>query len=137
MTATGLDGEIWREIIGAFARTPLELLARVLKDLLADTAPWGVLAHLVAERKSAGVGFYTAFLEGLAQKMLPELGDCFGEFARTGNWGLIERSVAAGRRRVRRYVREMAAIYQAGKDANDLAGAAGEMETRLLKRLLT
>ena len=137
MTETGFDGEIWREIIGAFARTPLELLARALKDLLADTAPRGALRHLVKERQSAGLGFYVAFLEGLTKKLLPELTACFGEFARTGDWGLIEQAVSAGQRQVQQYAREMAEIYLSRKDANDLAGTAAEMEARLLKRLLS
>ena len=111
-------------------------LARALKDLLADTAPQGALRHLGKGRQSAGVGFYVAFLGGLAKKLLPELVTCFGEFARTSDWRLIEQAVSAGHQRAQQYTREMVEIYRAGKDSNDLAGAAAEMDSRLLKRLL-
>ena len=63
MRDTVFSGDLWREVIAEFPRTPVELLARSVKDLLADTNEYGTLNHIIRERKPAALGFYVAFLD--------------------------------------------------------------------------
>ena len=57
MKDSTFDPDIWRELIAAFPHSPVELLTRAIKDLLADTSPHGTLGYLVQNRKSAALGF--------------------------------------------------------------------------------
>jgi hypothetical protein len=67
------DRDIWREIIGAFPYSPVEYLARAVKDLLADTNEFRTLQHIIRERNDAALGFYVAFLDGLMKEFFPQL----------------------------------------------------------------
>jgi hypothetical protein len=46
MKDSTFDRVIWRELIAAFPHSPTELLARAVKDLLADTTQHGTLRYL-------------------------------------------------------------------------------------------
>ena len=47
---TGFDGGLWQEMVAAYANSPVEIFVRVLKDVLADTHPEGLLGHIVKNR---------------------------------------------------------------------------------------
>ena len=80
---TVFDRDLWREIIAAFPFSPVEYLARAVKDLLADTNEYGTLQHIVKERNTAALAFYVAFLDGLPKEFFPELPASFQEFTQT------------------------------------------------------
>ena len=85
MKDSTFDPQIWRELIAAFPHSPVELLTRGLKDLLADTSPKGTLPYLIKNRKTAGLGLYAAFLDGMPEQLFPELRDAFNHFTKTRN----------------------------------------------------
>jgi hypothetical protein len=128
------DPKIWRELIAAFPHSPVELLARALKDLLADTHPSGTLHHLIENRKFAGLGFYTAFLDGMLKELFPQLREAFIDFTKTGNWRIIRLVTLEGHQHAKKVAAEMIDLYQTGKNKNQLRWAKEQIERRLLKQ---
>ena len=129
------DPEIWRELIAAFPHSPVELLARGLKDLLADTHPKGTLHHLVESRKMAGLGFYAAFLDGVLKELFPQLREAFNHFTKTHDWRIIKSAVVEGRRQAKKIVSEMIELFQTGKKKKQLPWAKEQIEKRLFSMI--
>ena len=128
------DPKTWRELIAAFPHSPVELLARALKDLLADTHPSGTLHHLIENQKLAGLGFYTAFLDGMLKELFPQLRKAFIDFTKTGNWRIIKDAAITGHQHAKNVAAEMVELYQTGKNKNQLRWAQKQIERRLLKQ---
>ena len=130
------DLNIWREVIATYPHTPVELLARAVKDLLADTNEYGALRFFIRERKAASVAFYIAFIDGLAKVLFAELISAFQEFVQSGNWKIIERAVDAGFHSAKHYAEQIISIYKAGKQKENKDWAQQEIETRLVNKLI-
>jgi hypothetical protein len=113
------DRETWREIVSDFAHSPVELLARTLKDLLADTDPAGTLPKLVEERRSAAVGFYAAFIDGLARAMLPGLRPAHSRLVEDADWNAFGRFVAEARSDITQRTESFLEIVAEGKRRSD------------------
>ena len=88
-----LDSELLQKIIGAYPASVLELLARAVKDILADTHPKGLLSHIVSEHKKSSLGFYISFLDGMRKHLCPELNEAGKCFWDNGNWSLLQKAV--------------------------------------------
>ena len=132
---TVFDRHIWRDIIATFPHTPIELLARVVKDLLADTNEHGKLPHIVLQQKEASLALYVAFLDGLRKELFPELKEAFQEFTETHDWRVIEQAIWSGYTRAKNYAGMMSRIFSKGKQKNDMKWVEVEMEKRLLSPL--
>ena len=129
---TVFDRQLWREIISAFPHTPIELLTRTVKDLLADTNEYGTLRYMTRERKGASLGFYVAFFDGLAKELFPELKEAFLHFTESGHWKDIEHAVSKGYDTAKHYAEMISGIFREGKQAHDLDWIEKEMGKRLL-----
>ena len=132
---TVFNRDIWREIIAAFPRTPVELLSRAVKDLLADTNEYGRFQYITRKRKTASLALYVAFLQGLTKVLFPEIIDAVREFMRTQDWQVIEYAVSAGHNTAKQYAETICSIYGTGKLKNDKKWAEDEIVKRLLKPL--
>jgi hypothetical protein len=126
---------IWRELIATFPHSPVELLARGLKDLLADTSQNGTLPYLIKNRKTAGLGLYAAFLDGMPKELFPELRDAFNHFTKTRNWRIIREAAAEGYRRAKNFTSEMVHLFQTAKKKQQMQWAKDEIEKRLLDKI--
>ena len=135
MKDSTFDPLIWREIIAAFPHSPVELLARAVKDLLADTNPYGTLCNLTRNRNTAALGFYVAFQDGLIKELFPELRIAFRDFTKTRNWRMIEEAVASGYRNAKNLTEKIVHIFQTGKQNQNLQWAKDEIERRLLEKI--
>lgn len=129
------DREIWRRIIADFPKTRVEYLARIVKDLLADTNPHGRLRHIVECRKTASLGFYVAFLETLAKKIFPEIAQAFETFMRTEDWSLIAKATSLGYDISSKYAESMMEIYQSNLEGNENDRVEREISKCLLQPL--
>ena len=118
-----------------FPHTPIELLARGVKDLLADTNEFGTLRHIVEKRKAASLGFYVAFFDGLRKELFPELLKAFEEFAPTLSWQVIEEAIVTGYRSAKGYAQSLNSIFREGKQKNDMQWVEKEIEKHLLAPL--
>ncbi len=129
------DRRTWQEMISTFPHTPVEILLRSVKDLLADTNAWGRLRYIVKKRRTASLAFYVAFYDGLLKVLFPELKDAFMEFVKLHRWRVIEQAISAGYATAERYAEQVSRIYLSGKQKNDMQWAAAEIEDRLLAPL--
>ena len=126
---------IWRELIAAFPHSPVELLARGLKDLLADTHQNGTLPHLISKRKAAALGLYAAFLDGMPRQLFPELREAFNSFTKTCNWHIIKEAAVEGYRHARSYAAEIVSIFQKAQKKQQLQQAKDHIEKKLLAEI--
>ena len=129
------DRTVWREVIATFPHTAIELLARTVKDILADTSEFGKLHYIARERRTASLGLHVAFLDGLRKEMFPELGAAFKGFMKNEDWGAIEDATATGYHSAKRCAEKICQIYRQGKQMNDMKWAEREMERHLLEPL--
>ncbi|MBW2142179.1 MAG: hypothetical protein JRG97_14130 [Deltaproteobacteria bacterium] len=111
--------DTWREIIASYPHTPVELLARTVKDLLADTNEYGTLQYIIRERKAASLAYYVAFLNDFTKKLFPELIESFQKFTQTLNWGVIEQAVSAGFNTAKRHAQTICRIYGEAKESGE------------------
>ena len=135
MKDSTFDPVIWRELIAAFPHSPIELLARAVKDLLADTTQHGTLCYLIRNHKTAALGFYAAFQDGLIKELFPELRAAFRDFTKTRDWGIIEEAVATGYRNAKNFTEKIVHIFETGKQNQQLQWAKNEIERRLLGKI--
>ncbi len=118
---TTLDSEALRTIIGHFPGTVLEFVGRAVKDILADTHPKGLLAYIVREQRQSSLGFYLSLLDGLRERLFPEIAAAWQLFASDRNWTHIEQARATCWERNRQVAEQIRAITETiGKDPDDL-----------------
>jgi hypothetical protein len=129
---TDFDRDTWREVIAAFPYSPVEHLARAVKDLLADTNKFGTLQYIIRDRKTASLAFYAAFLDGLAKEFFPELLTSFQMFTQTGDWGIIDQAVSSGYSTAKKHAALITDLYREGVRKNDNKWAETEIQKRLL-----
>ncbi len=128
--------ESWREVVAAFPFSPVEFIARSLKDLLADTCEHGTLHHIIKERQTAGLAFYVAFIDGLAKEFFPEIRIAFQEFTGSENWRIIEQAVAQGYQNAQNNAHLILEIYHDGLKREDLEWAEVEIQKRMLGKYI-
>ncbi len=136
MKDSTFDPHIWRELIAAFPHSPVELLVRAVKDLLADTNRHGTLSHLIKDRNSAALGFYVAFQDGLIKELFPELRAAFRDFTKLLEWRIIEEAVSNGYRNAKSYSEKIIQIFQTGRQNHRMQWVKKEIERRLLGKII-
>jgi hypothetical protein len=129
------DRDVWRSLLASFPGTIIEFFVRALKDILADTNDYGKLRYIVRERKAASLALYAAFLDGLRRLLFPELLEAFTEFRQTGNWECVESARLSGFGAARERAQRIAEIFTSGKQREDMAWVASEIEKTVLDPL--
>jgi hypothetical protein len=94
-----LNSKVLKKTIAAFPGSALELVARAVKDILADTHPKGLLGHILAREKKSSLGFYVSFLDGMRKHLFPEISEASQQFWKSGDWSLIEKARKESRTR--------------------------------------
>jgi hypothetical protein len=123
--------DLWQEIIAAFPLTRVELLARHVKDLLADTNALGTLRWILRTRSVAGLALYVAFADRVTKALFPELTACLENVLLTDDWDAVSQSADAGRGAAKRYAAVIAEIFCDGKRRNNLPGVEARIERHL------
>jgi hypothetical protein len=106
------EGPLWRELVSVYANSPVEIFARVVKDVLADTHPEGLLGHIVQNRNESSLGFYVAFQRALSRTVFPEIREAFFRFRQTGDWGLIDAARESGRQNLLRHAAALTRLHR-------------------------
>jgi hypothetical protein len=127
--------ERWQAIIAAFPLTRIELLARHIKDLLADTHPLGPLCHFGRTRDTAGIGLYLAFTDRLTRNLFTELAPAADAVLRIGDWTVLAQAVAAGRSAAKRHADMLVGAYDDAESRGNLAQLPAAID-RLMGRYL-
>ena len=93
-----LESEMLKKIVEAFPATPLELLARSVKDILADTHAKGLLSHIIGMEKKSSFGFYISFLDGMRKFLCPEIIQASKQFWENPDWSFLQQAMGECRR---------------------------------------
>ncbi len=114
------DRSIWRQMLADFPHTPIEVLIRSLKDLLADTGSHGALHHLIQRRDKAALGLYMAFGSSMGRQLAHGLICAFDAFTRDADWQVMIDAAQTLREKVRQYTHQVIEIYHQGRHAKNL-----------------
>lgn len=114
-----LDLAAWRRAVAAHAATEIELLARTLKDLLADTHDRGLLAHVQDQRRPASLLFYLAFIPMLHRMLMPEVVAAGETFVHRPDWEALVQARRLARRRVQDLAGQMFHLIEVGQDRGE------------------
>jgi len=88
-------GDDWQRLILGFRRSRVELMARAVRDHLADAL--STLPTLVGRCQPPSLHFYFANLDGMRQAIYPALMGAYEQWVETGNTDALIRQVEAGR----------------------------------------
>lgn len=112
---------IWRQLLADHPHTAVELLARTLKDLLADTGPHGALTFLLENRDAAALGLYMAFGNGMIRLLTHELICAFDAFLLDRQWGPLISAAHAVRQKAISHTHRMMEFHDRRRQRQDPA----------------
>lgn len=116
-----LLGENWHPMLAALARSKAEIMARAVRDLLADCLE--TLPSLTARADAAALHFYFANFGGMRRFLAPELVAAYRSWVTTGDTHVIDAAAALGRERWLETAQAMLALHA---ERGSTAGAAIE-----------
>lgn len=118
-------GAAWERLLVDLMRTRGEIMARAVRDLLADCE--STLPGLLARRDPAAIHFYFANFVGMRRKLFPELAAEYRGWVEHGSLAGLEREAGKGRERWHALAREMLAAHA------DLGEAVGGRVEQLIE----
>jgi hypothetical protein len=92
--AESLLGAVWRELVASFTGRRAEILARAVRDNLADCL--STLPRLIESNAVCSIHFYFANFEGLRSALFPLLAQAYGRWRETGNADALRGAAQAG-----------------------------------------
>lgn len=116
---TTLDSSTLQTIVSRFPGSVYELVSRSIKDILADTHPGGLLAHLISEELETSLSFYVGFLDGLRKELFPEIIVAHQKFQDDRDWQGIEQARRICRENFLQYAEKVKKISQYIGQASD------------------
>jgi hypothetical protein len=118
---TTFNSESLRTIIAHFPGSIIEFVGRAVKDILADTHPYGLLSYVTREERGSSLGFYLSLLDGLREKLFPEIRNAWQLFLTDKNWNHIEQARISCWERNQDVADQIKAISQMiGNDSDEL-----------------
>jgi hypothetical protein len=107
--AGGMLGENWREMIAALPRSRLELMARAVRDHLADAL--STLPALLERDHPPSLHFYFANLSGMRKQTYPAILDAYRHWVEYGDKSRLLEQVGAGREHWLQVARELIDLH--------------------------
>jgi hypothetical protein len=104
-----LLGESWREMILAFPRSRLELMARSVRDHLADAL--STLPSLIEKANPPSIHFYFANLSGMRKQIYPALLDAYEHWFAYNDDEQLRQQIATGREHWLQVARELLLLH--------------------------
>lgn len=89
---TSFDSHMFQTIVANFPASVIELVARAIKDTLADTNQQGLLSYAIQEKRESTLSLYIGFLDGLRKKLFPEIFPAFEQFLKDRDWQLLHQA---------------------------------------------
>ncbi|MCE5244210.1 MAG: Sfum_1244 family protein [Syntrophobacteraceae bacterium] len=124
--STAFTGDTWPEIVSSYSNTPVEIYARVIKDLIADTHDEGLFSHIIRNRIRSTLGFYMAWMRPFTRVLFPEAIDAFNRFRDNGDWSGLSAARDFGFARACRNAHALVELHEAGR------GREHDRTTRLI-----
>lgn len=92
--ADRLLGPLWRQMLGSFGHKHAEMLARSVRDNLADCL--STLPALVENQAWCSLHYYMAEFDGLRQVLFPRLTEAYRQWRESGNTAALTDAIARG-----------------------------------------
>lgn len=127
-----LDGK-WHRTFSLSCGTKAELLARGLKDMLADTGEGGRLQFIVGQKNIVSLGLLAAFSDGLRKKLFPGLGDLFSGVLEDGDWGKVDDGRRAAHKGMRRFIDPLLGLFEQGLSREEIGERTDALEEEMLR----
>jgi hypothetical protein len=108
--ASALLGAKWNEMLLDLALSPAELMARAVKDHLADSLR--TLPMLIEQRNSASLLFYVGNLAGMRKHLFPGLLEAYEDWRQNNDFAVMEALLAESRRYWLDLGRDMLEVHQ-------------------------
>jgi hypothetical protein len=103
-------GDTWREMIQAFPRSRLELMARSVRDHLADAL--STLPSLIEQASPPLIHFYFANLSGIRKQIYPALMDAYEHWITYNDDEKLKQQIATGREHWLQVARELLQLHE-------------------------
>ena len=108
----------WGEMITALAFTKAEIMARAVRDHLADAI--STLPALIEQQQRASIHFYFANLTNMRKLIFPALLDAYLQWAANGNVDVLNRLVDTSAQHWQRVAEQMLALHrQYGENSHE------------------
>ena len=104
-----LLGDAWQEMIQAFPRSRLEIMARAVRDHLADAL--STLPSLIEQANPPSIHFYFANLSGIRKQIYPALMDAYQHWITYNNDAHLKQQIATGREHWLQVARELLQLH--------------------------
>ncbi len=103
-------GRTWSEMLVTVARSRAEILARAIRDLLADCV--STLPGLLAAEQPGAMHFYFANLRGMRRQLFPDLVAAYEVWADRADPGALKRTAEEGKERWLEQARTILDLYR-------------------------
>lgn len=111
-----LLGEEWNEMLAGLSRSKAEIMARAVRDLVADCL--STLPELIARSNVPGIHFYFATFGGMRRYLFPEATEAYARFVADGDLEPLRRAVREGADRWGEAAQTIERLYrERGEDA--------------------
>ena len=108
--ATELLGQAWEELLDTLPRSRAELLARAVRDHLADCL--STLPVLVETENTPSLHFYFANFNGMRRELFPEALEAYQGWVDSGNLMPLKRLYQSGRQRWQALAQQMLDLHR-------------------------
>jgi hypothetical protein len=125
-------GRAWGALIRRAAGTKAEILARALKDALADAGEAGTLRHIVEHRLRGSLALFAASDRGLRRRTLPEARRMWDAVRERDDWAEAERVRAGALSRLESHVGPLFGIFADDPALDEARRRADALEDLLL-----
>jgi hypothetical protein len=124
-----LLGDNWREMFQSFPRSRLELMARAVRDHLADSL--STLPALLERNQASSLHFYFANLSGMRKQIYPALIDAYNHWVAYNDMSRLKNLTETGRQHWLQVARELLQLHE-----SRIKTAWQEMETLIEQKQL-
>lgn len=122
-------GDTWKEMISSFPRSRLELMARAVRDHLADAL--STLPRLIEQNDPPLLHFYFANLSGMRRQIYPGLLEAYDQWVKNADTRELEQQVKAGKEHWMKVAERLVEIHE-----SRVKSAWEEMESLIESRFL-
>ncbi|MEW8279708.1 MAG: Sfum_1244 family protein [Candidatus Thiodiazotropha sp.] len=107
-------GEVWNRMLSDLGHSPAELMARALRDHLADCQV--TLPSLIEREDRASIHFFVGGITGMRKKLFPSLITAYESWHREGDWEPLISAARAGREHWQRLAMGLLRLYREQPD---------------------
>jgi hypothetical protein len=116
-----LYADDWHAILSEGCDKATELFLRGIKDVCADTSPYGPLKEIIDARNMPRLCLFVAFMDGIRREVFPEMRDAYQQFQEAKDWSVIECARVEGYHKAERLQQAVVAIWKEAQDVHAIA----------------